>query len=40
MAPSNAEVEFQAIAHGVYELILLNIIIDDLKIKMDGPMKL
>ena len=34
------ELEFRAIAQGLYELLWLKIILDDLRIKWDGPMKL
>ena len=37
---SSAESEFRAIAQRLCELLWLKIILDDLKIKWDGPMKL
>ena len=40
VARSSAEAEFRAMAHGVCELLWLKIILDDLKIKWEGPMKL
>ena len=40
VARSSAEAEFRAIARGVYELLWLKIILEDLKIKWDGPMRL
>ena len=40
MARSSAESEFMAIAQGLCELLWLKIILDDLRIKWDDPMKL
>ena len=40
VARSYVESEFRATAQGLYELLWLKIIIDDLRIKWDGPMKL
>ena len=40
VARSSAEAEFRAMAQGVYELLWLKIILEDLKIKWDGPMRL
>ena len=40
VARSFAESEFRAIAQGLCELLWLKIILDDLRIKWDGPMKL
>ena len=40
MARSSTESEFRAIAQGLCELLWLKIILDDLKIKREGPMKL
>ncbi|KAG8487880.1 hypothetical protein CXB51_018329 [Gossypium anomalum] len=40
VARSSAEAEFRAIALGVCELLWLKIILEDLKIKWEGPMKL
>ncbi|KAK5845013.1 hypothetical protein PVK06_001165 [Gossypium arboreum] len=40
VARSIAEVEFRAMALGVCELLWLKIILEDLKIKWEGPMKL
>ena len=40
VARSNAEAEFRAMAQGVCELLWLKIILEDLKIKWDGPMRL
>ena len=37
---SSAEAKFQAMAQGVCELLWLKIILKDLKIKWDGPMRL
>ena len=39
VAKSFAESEFKAIAQGLCELLWLKIILDDLRIKWDGPMK-
>ncbi|RVW32244.1 Copia protein [Vitis vinifera] len=39
-ARSSAESEFRAIAQGLCKLLWLNIILDDLRIKWGGPMKL
>ncbi|RVX13233.1 Retrovirus-related Pol polyprotein from transposon RE1 [Vitis vinifera] len=39
VARSSAESEFRAIAQGLCELLWLKIILDDLRIKWDGPMK-
>ncbi|RVW47644.1 hypothetical protein CK203_115959 [Vitis vinifera] len=36
----SAEAELRAMAHGICELLRLKIILDDLKIKWQGPMKL
>ena len=40
VARSSAESEFRAIAQGLCELLWLKIILDDLRIKWDDPMKL
>ncbi|RVW28025.1 Retrovirus-related Pol polyprotein from transposon RE1 [Vitis vinifera] len=40
VARSSAESEFRTIAQGLCELLWLKIILDDLRIKWDGPMKL
>jgi len=40
VARSNVEAKFQAMAQGICELLWLKIILEDLKIKWDGPMKL
>ncbi|RVW46787.1 Retrovirus-related Pol polyprotein from transposon RE1 [Vitis vinifera] len=40
VARLSAESEFRAIAQGLYELLWLKIILNDLRIKWDGPMKL
>ncbi|RVW40284.1 Retrovirus-related Pol polyprotein from transposon RE1 [Vitis vinifera] len=40
VARSSAESEFRIIAQGLCELLWLKIILDDLRIKWDGPMKL
>ncbi|KAK6120480.1 hypothetical protein DH2020_045773 [Rehmannia glutinosa] len=40
VARSSAEAEFRAMAQGICELLWLKIILDDLKIKWDGPMRL
>ncbi|RVW89838.1 Retrovirus-related Pol polyprotein from transposon RE1 [Vitis vinifera] len=40
VARLSAESEFRVIAQGLCELLWLNIILDDLRIKWDGPMKL
>ena len=40
IARSSAELEFRAIAQGLCELLWLKIILDDLRIKWDGSMKL
>ena len=40
VARSSAEAKFLAMAQGVYELLWLKIILEDLKIKWDGPMRL
>ena len=40
VARSSAEAEFRAMALGICELLWLKIILDDLKIKWNGPMKL
>ena len=40
MARSNAEAEFRAMAQGVCELLWLKIILEDLKIRWDGPIRL
>ncbi|RVW76008.1 Retrovirus-related Pol polyprotein from transposon RE1 [Vitis vinifera] len=40
VARSSAEAEFQAMAQGVCELLWLNIVLEDLKIEWDGPMRL
>ena len=40
MARSSVESEFRAIAQGVCELLWLKIILDDLRIKWEDPMKL
>ena len=40
VARSSAEAEFRAMAQGVCELLWLKIILEDLKIKWEGPMRL
>ena len=40
VARYSVELEFRAIAQGLCELLWLKIILDDLRIKWDGPMKL
>ena len=40
VARSSAEAEFRAMAQGVCELLWQKIILEDLKIKWDGPMRL
>jgi hypothetical protein len=40
VARSSAEAEFRAMAQGVCELLWLKIILEDMKIKWDGPMRL
>ena len=40
VAHSSAEAEFRAMAQGICELLWLKIILEDLKIKWEGPMKL
>ena len=40
VARSSIESEFRAMTQGVCELLWLNIILDDLRIKWEGPMKL
>lgn len=40
VARSSAEAEFRAMAQGVRELFWLKIILEDLKVKWEGPMKL
>ena len=40
VARSSAEAEFRAMAQGVCELLWLKIILEDLKIRWDGPMRL
>ena len=40
VARSSVESEFRVIAQGLYELLWLKIILDDLRIKWDDPMKL
>ena len=40
IAQSSTEVEFQAMAQGVCELLWLKIVLEDLKIKWDGLMRL
>ncbi|XP_061371297.1 uncharacterized protein LOC133313900 [Gastrolobium bilobum] len=40
VARSSAEAEFRAMAQGICELLWLKIVLDDLKIKCEGPMKL
>ena len=40
VARSSAESEFRIIAQGLCELLWLKIILDDLRIKWNGPMKL
>ena len=40
VAQSRAEAEFWAMAQGICELLWLKIILEDSKIKWDGPMKL
>ena len=39
VARSSVEVEFRATTHSICELLWLKIILDDLKIKWQGPMK-
>ncbi|WVZ24536.1 hypothetical protein V8G54_003080 [Vigna mungo] len=40
VARSSAEAEFRAMAHGICELLWLKIILEDLRIKWDEPMRL
>ena len=40
VARSSAESEFRSMAMGVCELLWLKIILDDLKIRWEGPMRL
>lgn len=40
VARSSAESEFRALAHGLCELLWLQIILNDLKVKWEGPMRL
>nr|KYP52584.1 hypothetical protein KK1_025538 [Cajanus cajan] len=40
VARSSAEAEFRAMAQGICELLWLKIILEDLRIKSEGPMKL
>ena len=40
VARSSAEAEFRAMAQGVCELLWLKTILEDLKIKVEGPMRL
>lgn len=40
VARSSAEAEFRAMAQGICELLWMKIVLDDLKIKCEGPMKL
>ena len=40
VARSSAEAEFRSMAHGICELLWMKIVLDDLKIKVEGPMKL
>ena len=40
VAPSSDEAEFRTMAQGISELLWLKIILKDLKIKWEGPMKL
>lgn len=40
VAKSSAEAEYQAIAHGVYEMLWLKRVLEELKIPVDMPMKL
>lgn len=40
VARSSAEAEFRVMASGICELLWIKIILDDLKIKWEGPMKL
>lgn len=40
VARSSAEAEFRSMALGICELVWLNIIFEDLKIKWEGPMRL
>ena len=40
VARSSTESEFRVIVQGLCELLWLKIILDDLRIKWDGPMKL
>ena len=37
---SSVEAEFRAMVHGICELLWLKIVLDDLKIKRKGPIKL
>ena len=39
MTRSNVEAEFRAMAQGVGELLWFKIILEDLKIKWDGPIR-
>ena len=40
MARSSAEAEFRAMAQGICELLWLKVILEDLRIKWEGPMRL
>jgi len=40
MARSSAESEFRAMAQGICELLWLKIIVEDLRLEWDSPMKL
>ncbi|RDX63580.1 Copia protein, partial [Mucuna pruriens] len=40
VARSNAEAEFRAMIHNIYEGLWMKIILDDLKVKYEGPIKL
>lgn len=37
---SSTEAEFQVMSQGLFELCLLNIILDDLEIKLNAPIRL
>lgn len=39
MARSSAEVDFRALAHGICEIIWLKLLLEELGIKKDHPMK-
>ena len=40
VARSRAKAEFRAMTHGICELLGMKIILNDLKVKREGPMKL